>query len=377
MRMLEHEGRSLFEAHGIPVQDGRVVQTVDEAAEAANFLGYPVMVKAQVFAGGRGKAGGIKRVEDEKELRAAASVILGMTIKDELCHSLLITRCATIEKEFYVGITLDAGAGYPVLMFSTEGGMDIETVAAEYPEKLLRMLLTDLRPLGLWHAMNFLRGAALPSDCMLRVARVVVALSQSYFAKEAITMEINPLAVTAEGAVIALDAKVVLDNDALARLGIPKTDGGRITELEKRAAAVGVRYVQLDGDIAVLGGGAGVGMATMDLVHFSGHKPACFIDCGGGITSEATAEALRICLDTPGAKGVIFNAFGGGNNCETMGLGVLMVAKERPEAKIMVKMRGHSQDEGWELLAKHGVPFVRDETSTTAVNLLIKNIYGA
>jgi len=204
-----------------------------------------------------------------------------------------------------------------------------------------------------------------------------VALSQSYFAKEAITMEINPLAVTAEGAVIALDAKVVLDNDALARLGIPKTDGGRITELEKRAAAVGVRYVQLDGDIAVLGGGAGVGMATMDLVHFSGHKPACFIDCGGGITSEATAEALRICLDTPGAKGVIFNAFGGGNNCETMGLGVLMVAKERPEANIMVKMRGHSQDEGWELLAKHGVPFVRDETSTTAVNLLIKNIYGA
>lgn len=377
MRLLEHEGRTLFESHGIPVQEGSVAYTADDAAEAANALGYPVMVKAQVFAGGRGKAGGIKRVGSEAELRSEAARILAMTIKDEPCRCLLITRCAAIQQEFYASITLDAGAGYPVLMFSTEGGMDIEEVAVECPEKLLRMHLTDLHPLELWQAMNFARGASLPSDYLLRVAQVVVALSQAYFAKEAITMEINPLAVTADGAVIALDAKVVLDNDALKRLGILRTDLGETTDLEKRAAAIGVRYVQLDGDIAVLGGGAGVGMATMDLVHFCGHRPACFIDCGGGITSEATAEALRICLDTPGANGVVFNAFGGGNNCETMGIGVVTVAKERPGAKIMVKMRGHSQDEGWELLAKHGIPFVRDETSTTAVKLLIDNIYGA
>ncbi len=376
MRLLEHEGRSLFGQYGIPVQDAQVAQTVDEAAKAARALGYPVVVKAQVLAGGRGKAGGVKVVHDETALRSEAARILAMTIKGEACRCLLISRCAAIKREFYAGVTLDAGAGCPLLMFSTEGGMDIETVAATMPEKLLRLHLKGLRPLELWQAMNFARVAGLPSKTLLGVSRVLASLTQAYSAKEAITMEINPLALTDSGGLLALDAKVVLDNDSLKRLGIPKTDGAPVSELEKRAAAIGVRYVQLEGDIAVLGGGAGVGMATMDLVHFSGRRPACFIDCGGGITSEATAEAMRICLDTPGVRGVIFNAFGGGNNCETMAAGVVRVAQERPEAKLMVKMRGHSQDQGWAMLAEHGVPFVRDETSTTAVTRLIESIYG-
>lgn len=374
MRLLEHEGKAIFSEFAIPLTKGKVVHSQAEAVGAASEIGYPLVVKAQVLAGGRGKAGGVKIAKDEAELARISGEILGMTIKGETCSCLLLTQCVDIAREFYLGITLDSGAGFPLLLFSTAGGIDIETVAATQPEKLLRRHLDELRPLEIWQAMNFLLPAKLPSDIMFKTAKVVVALTKAFFAKEAHTTEINPLVVTSANDVLALDAKVVLDNDSLKRLGIPKTDGLPVTELEKRAASIGIRYVQLEGDIAVLGGGAGVGMATMDMVHFSGHKPACVIDCGGGITAEATAEAVRICLDTPGAKGVIFNAFGGGNNCETMAKGVVLGMKDRPNGKIVVKMRGHSQDEGWALLRENNIPFVQDETSAQAIQKLISMI---
>ena len=374
MRLLEHEGKNFLRQFGIATPEEQVAYTVDEAVEAATKLGYPAVVKAQVLTGGRGKAGGVRVVANEAEARDAATHILGMNIKGEVCHCLLVARCVNIARELYAGITLDTRAGLPILMFSTSGGMEIEEVAAKTPEKLLKMHLTPLAPLEIWQAENFLRAADLNSEELVGVAKVLVKLAKLFFDREAHVAEINPLVITGEGKVLALDSKVVLDNESLKRLNIPKTDGLPQTDLERRAAAIGVRYVQLEGDIAVLGGGAGLGMATMDLVHYCGRKPACFIDCGGGITKEATAEAMRICLDTPGAKGVIFNAYGGGNNCETMATGVVMALQDRPGAKVMVKMRGHSQDEGWALLKEHGIPYVTNESSTTAIERLIASL---
>lgn len=376
MRLLEHEGKSMLRSFGIPTPEECVVHSVEEAVAAAARLGFPVVVKAQVLTGGRGKAGGVKVVEDPSELPETAERILGMTIKGEVCKALLVAKSVDIASEMYAGITIDGQAGLPVLMFSLAGGMDIESVAATQPEKLLTMHLSSLKPLEVWQVMDFLRKAELPSPLLVEVAGILTRMARCFFEREAHVVEINPLVVTTAGAVMALDAKVVLDKDSLKRLGIAQTDGLPETELELRAAAIGVRYVALDGDIAVLGGGAGLGMATMDLVHYCGRKPACFIDCGGGITSKATAEAMRICLDTPGAKGVIFNAFGGGNNCETMALGVLEALRDRPGARVMVKMRGHSQDEGWALLRENGVPYVTDETSQVAMQRLINSIYG-
>lgn len=375
MRMLEYEGKALFRECGIPTPEEHLAKSGEEACLAAEQIGLPVVIKAQVLAGGRGKAGGIKVARNLDEVRQHASSILGMTIKNEICHEVLVAPAVTIERELYAGITIDPRAGGAVLMFSAAGGMDIEEVARTNPERILRMPICLSEPPALWDYMNLLRKEQMESSLLLEVAKVLKRLADVFIRYCAQTVEINPLALTEKG-IMALDSKVVLDNDALKRLNIPKTDGAPVTDLEKRAAAIGVRYVQLDGEIAVLSGGAGLGMATMDLVHFCGSKPSCFIDCGGGITSEATAEAVRICLDTPGTRGVMVNAFGGGNDCGVIARGILAALNEYPDAHIMVKMRGFSQEIAWDLLKEAKVPFVSRESSKTAVQRLINSIHG-
>lgn len=372
MRLLEYQGKNLLAAFGIPTTEGIVAVGVDDAVTRSAKLGYPLVVKAQVMAGGRGKAGGIKLVNNERELRDAAAAILGMTIKGERCDVLLIAKAVTIARELYAGVTIDASAGMPVLIFSTEGGMDIETVARETPEKVVTCHLSPLAPPKRHEIFEQLRKAGVSGDLLLKAATVVQQLIAAFFAKDCMTLEINPLAVTPEGACLALDCKAVIDDAALRRQGMPQTDTVPVSDLEKRAAAIGVNYVALGkGKVAVIAGGAGLGMASMDIVNNSGLGAASFLDTGGGISSANTAEALRISLATPNVAGVLINIFGGINNCEEIAKGVAEVVDNgKPAAVIVVKMRGHSQDEGWALLEARGIPIIKYGTTEEAVRTM-------
>lgn len=377
MRLPEYEGKKIFQRYGIPVSAGIVAQTPEEAVDAARKIGCPVMVKAQVLAGGRGKAGGVKAADSEQDVAEQANRILGMKIKNEVVRCVLITEMCSISRELYAGITIDSRRGLPILIFSTCGGMDIEEVARSQPEKLITMHLSPLQTVKQYQIIDFLRQSDLPGVLYPVVSRVILQLIEAFYGADATTAEINPLAVTEDGKVLALDAKVVIDDSALKRQEQVQPVPVELTPLEVRAAKIGVTYVPLDGNIAVIAGGAGLALATMDLVSHFGGRPASFLDTGGGISSERMAEALRISLATPGVEGVIINVFGGINNCETMAVGIAeVIDQDRPKAKIVVKMRGHSQEEGWKLLEERHVPLVKYGTSEEAVQTLIHAVGG-
>ena len=378
MRMFEYEGKELLRRFGIVTPEGHTADSVDEAVAAGQKTGYPVAVKAQVLTGGRGKAGGVKLAADEQELRRYAEAILGLTIKGETCCRLLLEPCAAIEREFYAGVTLDPSAGLPVLIFSECGGVDIEEVARTQPEKVLTMHLSPLVTLRLCHMLDLLEGSNLQGDIKLKTAKVLLALAEAYAAFDATTLEINPLIVTKSGDLVALDAKAVIDGAAIKRQKLPRQGESVEGELEQRAKGIGVNYVRLDGDVAVIAGGAGLAMATMDLVHHFGKKAGSFLDTGGGISAERTAEALRLSLATPGIRGAVINIFGGINNCEEVAKGVCaLLDADKPAAPIVVKMRGHSQDEGWALLEARKVPLVKFGTTEDAVRKLFSVMEGA
>jgi len=375
MRMLEYEGKVILRKHGIATTPERVVSSVEEALAAGQELGFPVVVKAQVLTGGRGKAGGVKLAKNADELRSAATAILGMVINDETCEKLLIAKACGIEKEFYAGLTIDAGAGCPVLIFSTEGGVEIEEVAKETPEKVLTMPISSLALPRRHVILEAMRKAGVSGPLLPKVTTVVQQLIEAFFATDCTTLEINPLAVTGEGDVIALDAKAVIDDSALKRRNMVQTDSVPANDLERRAQAIGVNYVTLDGEVAIIAGGAGLAMATMDMVNFQNSKAASFLDLGGGISSGNMAEALRISLATKGVRGVVINVFGGINNCLEIAKGISeVVDHDKPTAKVVVKMRGHSQDEGWALLKERNIPMVKYGTTRDAVQTLLAGL---
>jgi succinyl-CoA synthetase beta subunit len=367
MRLFEHEGREIFAKYGIKVSSAVLVRSVEEALKAVEALGYPVVVKAQVLTGGRGKAGGVRIAANQAELIEHTGRILGLVIQGEKTESVLLSEKIEIAQELYAGVTFDPQNGLPALMFSTSGGVDIEEVARTTPEKVLTMHLPPTQPVRAFRIVDFLRGSGLQVELLPKVSQVMQKLVEAFHGSDATTAEINPLVITPQGEVVAIDAKMVIDDSALARQQItPRFEAG--TPLEARARNGGLNYVQLEGNIAVLGSGAGLAMATMDMISHYGAKPACFLDTGGGISSEKMAEAFRICLATPGVKGVLVNAFGGINNCEWMGRGLANVIDEdKPTAKILVKMRGHSQDEGWKLLEDRNIPIVKFGTTEEAV----------
>ncbi len=377
MRLFEHQGKEILRAAGIPVAQGQVVANPEEALLAAKEIGLPVVVKAQVLAGGRGKAGGVKIARDSNEVCRFAQDILGMAIKGETCRELLIDPMTDIATELYAGVTLDPVAGAPLLMFSHRGGVDIEEVAATSPDDVLKMHFSVLAPPPQYKVLELLGHLDFDSATKLKIARVVVALAKAYLENDCTTLEINPLVITGEGEVAALDAKAVIDDSALRRQPHRCAAEEPKTELEKRARDIGVQYVRLDGDVAVLAGGAGLAMATMDMVNYTAHAAGSFLDTGGGISSERTAEALRISMSTPGVKGALINIFGGINNCEIIARGVVdFLESDKPGLPVVVKMRGHSQDEGWTLLEEHGVPFIKYGTTEEAVRLLVSTMDG-
>jgi len=379
MKLYEFEGKALFRGMDIPTPRGYVAGTVEETKKAGKELGFPVVLKSQVLGGGRGKAGGIRFAQDEDELIHFRNEMLGTRYADETVEKLLIEEKISISRELYMGITLDPQVSLPVLMLSGHGGMDVEELAQKHPHKLLSRVLDPLEEQRPYHMTEMVLKAGLQGHEMVQVSAILLNLIKCYFAFEAVTAEINPLIIDRAGKAFAADAKVEIDDSALFRQrGASDFKRNRKpgNSLEAEAEDAGVSYVRMNGgNIGLIAGGAGLGMASMDMISAHGGEPVNFLDLGGDAIPSKTASALRIVLTTPGVEGVLINAYGGINNCEAMAKGIIQVIEElKPRQAIVVKMRGHSQEEGWTLLEGKKIPIVKFGTTEEAVMLLLKEI---
>jgi succinyl-CoA synthetase beta subunit len=362
MNLHEYQGKELFRAAGLPVPPGEVASTAEEATEIAGRLGYPVVVKAQVLIGGRGKAGGVKVVRTQADLAREAGRILGMDIRGHVVKKVLVTPATDIDKEYYAGIVLDRKFETPLLMVSPAGGVDIEDVARTTPEKILRLHL-DGRGLPAYRA----RAAARFLDSRFEVQRALVpvlrGLARVYHDCDASLAEINPLAVAPDKGVWALDAKVVIDDNALDRhpdiaamRDLGAEDPGEVESREK-----GLSYVRLDGSIGCVVNGAGLAMATMDLIQYHGGKPANFLDIGGSSNPDKVTAAMGILTRDTRVRAVLFNIFGGITRCDDVARG-LLTALDRIGTKIpiVIRLTGTNEKEARDLLSARGMTALSD-----------------
>jgi succinyl-CoA synthetase beta subunit len=361
MDLLEYQGKQLFARHGLQVSAGKAVNTVEDAVAAANAVGYPVVVKAQVLIGGRGKAGGVKLATDETETREHARKILGMDIRGHTVRTLWIEHASDIASEYYASVLLDRSAKQPLVIFSTEGGVEIEQVAEQSPEKVVRHHVDALRGLGRDEALQIARQGGAEEDVAEGVADALVALYEVWTGEDASLAEINPLIVTPAREVKALDAKVSLDNNALYRH--PENQGLSDSEnedpIERRAKEQGVQYVALDGDIGILGNGAGLVMSTLDVVAHAGGRPANFLDAGGGSDAAKIEQAVELILANESVKAVLFNIFGGITRCDEVARGLIAAFEDiKPQVPFVVRLDGTNDVQGRELLKSAALPNV-------------------
>jgi succinyl-CoA synthetase beta subunit len=361
MDLLEYQGKQLFARHGLKVSDGEAVTTVDDAVAAANEIGYPVVVKAQVLIGGRGKAGGVKLAADESETREHATNILGMDIYGHTVRTLWIEHASDIATEYYASVLLDRSAKAPLVMFSVEGGVDIEEVAEQTPEKLIRHHVDALDGLSRQEAIKIATDGGADADVVEGVADALVALYEVWLAEDATLAEINPLIVTPEREVKALDAKVSLDDNALYRHPENQalSDSENEDPIERRAKEQGVQYVKLDGDIGILGNGAGLVMSTLDVVAQAGGSPANFLDAGGGSDAAKIKQAVELILANDAVKAVLFNIFGGITRCDEVAKGLIAAFEElKPDVPFVVRLDGTNDVAGRQLLQEAALPNV-------------------
>ena len=366
MDLLEYQGKQLFAKHGIPVSDGKAVTTVDDAVAAANEVGYPVVVKAQVLIGGRGKAGGVKLANDEAEAREHAGNILGLDIKGHITRTVWIEHASDIATEYYASILLDRSAKKPMLMFSVEGGVDIEQVAEETPEKLIKHHIDPLTGPTAAEIADVVRAGGADEDVVDQLAELLVKLYTVWLEEDATLAEINPLIITPDRVVKALDAKVSLDGNAAFRhpdhegLG----DTANADPIELKAKEEGVTYVALDGDIGILGNGAGLVMSTLDVVAQAGGEPANFLDAGGGSDADTVKQAVELILSNPKVKAVLFNIFGGITRCDEVAKGLIAAFGDlKPTVPFVVRLDGTNDVIGRELLQEAALPNVHTATT--------------
>ena len=376
MKLYEFEGKSLFRKAGIPTPKGDVAANATEARSIADRIGYPVVLKCQVLGGGRGKAGGIQFADTDSELMSIADRLFNMEIAGERVEKLLIEAKIASVKEFYAGITLDPQTLMPLLMISSQGGIDIETTAKTSPDQVFKQMLDPVKTYRLYHMVELTSQMGLSSEESVTVSKILLALIHCYFKFEAITVEINPLILSISGEIFAADSKFEIDDSGIFRVEEVKSFHRSETfddPLEAEAKAAGLAYVRMpDGNIGIISGGAGLAMASMDLVSILGGKPANFLDLGGGTTPERAASALKIVLNTPGVEGVFFNVFGGINNCEEMAKGIVRAIDEvNPSQTIIVKMRGYSQEAGWEILESRNVTVNKQGTTEEAIKQML------
>src|SRR6266705_1814816 len=342
MDLYEYQGKQLFKKFGIPVSDGELVADASDAARATKELGGgPVVVKAQVLTGGRGKAGGVKLADDPSDAQAKAEGILGLDIRGHVVKKLWIEQASDIAKEYYLSITFDRGAKQPLFMFTTQGGVEIEQVAEENPDALVRLHVDPLEGFQPWVARRlvYAGGVEDPSE-QRQIAAIVEKLYRAFVEFDAMLCEINPLIVTPEGEVNALDSKFTVDDSALFRHPdiAEMRDVEAVDPLETFAREKGVVYVKLDGEVGICGNGAGLSMSTVDVVVVAGGRPANFLDLGGGGSAEGVVEALEVIARDPQFKSILFNVFGGITRCDEVARGILE-ALQRIEISVPIVVR--------------------------------------
>ncbi len=364
MDLLEYQGKQLFARHGVPVPEGAPASSVEDAVKRALELGFPCVVKAQVQIGGRGKAGGIKVANSVEEAEEHAKAILGMDIRGHTVHELWIEQASDIAAEYYASIVFDRSAKAPLVMLSTKGGMDIEEVAEEDPGAIARLHVDPLLGFQDFHGRRLAFEAVVDADVVRPVAAMLARLYDTFIAEEAMLVEVNPLIVTGKREVMALDAKVTLDGNALFRhpeneeLRDPSDEDPQ----EQMAKEKGLTYVKLDGDIGILGNGAGLVMSTLDVVAQAGGKPANFLDAGGGSKAEAIVDAVEVILSDEKVKAVLFNIFGGITRCDEVARGLIEAfAQVKPSVPFVVRLNGTNEEEGLALLAEADLPNVTVE----------------
>ena len=356
MDLYEYQGKDLFRRAGIPVSDGRLATTPGEARQAAEVLGGPVVVKAQVLTGGRGKAGGVKLAQNAHEAEEHAKNIIGLDIKGHVVKRLWVERASEIAKEYYLSLTFDRGRKQPLFMFTTQGGIEIEQVAEESPEALVRLHVDPLEGFHPWQARRLVYGAGVtdPSE-QKQIAKIIGQLYDAFVRFDAMMCEINPLIVTPDGEVKALDSKFTVDDNALYRHPdiAEMRDLDAADPLEALAREKHVTYVKLDGDVGVLGNGAGLTMSTVDVVTFAGGRPANFCDLGGGGDAQGVVDALSVITADPQVKAIFFNIFGGITRCDEVARGILQALREMGlELPLVVRLDGTNAEEGRQILAE-------------------------
>ncbi len=354
MKLHEYQSKQIFSRYGIPIPKGRVATTADEARNIAIELGGRVVIKSQVLVGGRGKAGGIRLAKDPHEAEEVAAQILAMEIKGLPVRKVLVDEAASISKEIYLGITNDRGARKPVMMASSAGGVEIEEVARTSPEKIIKSHINPLLGLKDYQARNIAIGIDLPKQHWKAFNQIAAGLWRAYQDCDATLAEINPLVITENNQLIALDGKMLIDDNALFR----HPDLAELRDLDVEAPAevearkYGLTYIKLDGNIGCMVNGAGLAMTTMDIIKLFGGEPANFLDIGGGAGSDKVAAAIRIILTDPNVKAVLFNIFGGITRGDEVARGILTaLAEVKPKIPLIVRLVGTNAEEGRQLLA--------------------------
>ena len=373
MDLLEYQGKQLFARHGVPVPAGKPASSVQEAVAAADEIGYPCVVKAQVQIGGRGKLGGIKLCHDRAEAEVNAQAILGMDIRGLTVHEVWVEAASEIAAEYYASVVFDRSAKAPLVMLSTKGGMDIEQVADEDPDAIAMLHVDPLLGFQDFHGRRLAFEAGVDVDVVRPVGAMLAKLYDVFVGEEATLVEVNPLIITPGSAgqaggreVMALDAKVTLDANALYR----HADNAALRDLsgedrqERMAKERGLTYVKLDGDIGILGNGAGLVMSTLDVVAQAGGAPANFLDAGGGSRADAITSAVEVILSDPKVNAVLFNIFGGITRCDEVAKGLIEAfAQINPQVPFVVRLDGTNDVEGRRLLAEAALPNVHAETT--------------
>jgi succinyl-CoA synthetase beta subunit len=360
MDLYEYQGKELFRRFGIPVSDGRLAESPAEARTAAEEVGGQVVVKAQVLTGGRGKAGGIKLADGPDEAAARAEEILGLDIRGHVVRKLWVEKASDIEKEYYLSVTFDRGAKQALFMFTKEGGIDIEEVAAQRPEALVRLHVDPLVGFQPFHARRLLHGAGIddPNEAK-QITAIAARLYDVFVGTDAMLCEINPLIVTPSGEVKALDSKFTVDDNALYKHPdiAEMRDVSAADPQEALAREKGVTYVKLDGEVGILGNGAGLVMSTLDVIALAGGKPANFCDLGGGGDAQGVVDALEVITSDPQVRSILFNIFGGITRGDEVARGILQALGQMTiEHPIVVRLDGTNADEGRRLLSEASPP---------------------
>ncbi|MCI0371645.1 MAG: ADP-forming succinate--CoA ligase subunit beta [candidate division NC10 bacterium] len=381
MKIHEYQAKRILAGHGVPVPKGEVTDAPAAARTIAERLGGPVVVKAQIHAGGRGKGGGVKLARSPEEAERAASQILGMMLKTpqtgpegQRVKRVLVEEAMAIREELYLGVVLDRRLGLPVVMASPAGGMEIEKVAAASPEKILRAAVDPAWGLSPYVGRKLAYGLGVPAELVRPTADLILALARAYQEKDCSLAEINPLVVTGDGRVLALDAKMTFDDNALFRHPEIRElrDLDEEAPLEVEASRFGLNYIKLDGTVGCMVNGAGLAMATMDIIKLAGGAPANFLDVGGGASAEQIENAFRILMADPEVRAVLINIFGGILRCDRLAAGVIQAARAlKVRVPIVIRMEGTNVAQGKQMLRESGLNFLTADSMAEAARMVV------